>query len=64
MDFEDEKADFVVATHKEAIKNAKDKVMACYPKVDPSFLDELLVLVEDNTTTDMPMGGGISVVAP
>lgn len=62
--FEDEKANFVVTAYKEAIKNTKDKVMACYPEIDSSFLDELLDLVKDSTIVHTPMSGGIFVVAP
>lgn len=64
MELEDEKADFAVATFKEAIRLFMDKVMARCPGVYPSFLDELLVPGEYSATVEVCEGSSSPFVAP
>lgn len=64
MEFKNEKIDFVVATYKETIKRAKDKVAARWPGVDLGFLDEFLVPKEGSAMINTPNGATTPTTTP
>lgn len=54
-EFKDEKADFAIAAYKEAVKDTKDKVITWYLRLDPNFLNKLLMLEEGEDATNTSM---------